>query len=118
MNATKEQFDKAGFSYPGFMAFVNAKPADDLIMHKEGKDSSWNNCAVGLYLKSIGINDDFNHENNMHNVRLLSRMMFENEFPWKIVRDLIRSCYDTYGELALAFNEYTEPMKEFDVLTD
>ena len=54
----------------------------------------------------------------MHNVRLLSRMMFENEFPWKIVRDLIRSCYDTYGELALAFNEYTEPMKEFDVLTD
>ena len=52
MNATKEQFDAAGFSYPGFMAFVNAKPADDLIMHKEGKDSSWNNCAVGLYLKS------------------------------------------------------------------
>lgn len=107
-----ERFNKSGFSYTGFMEFVNSKEPDTRIdngLLSSWNDcalSSWNDCAVGSYLKSIGINDDFNKH---HNMEVLNEMFLQHQFPGVICTNLNNSRYHTYGKLQGDFAKYVEP---------
>jgi len=108
-----ERFNESGFSYPGFMEFVNSKEPDVRI--DNGLLSSWNNCAIGSYLKSIGVNDDFNKR---HNMEVLNQMFLKHQFPGAICTNLNGSRYHTYGKLQSDFAKYVEPFTTLEQYID
>lgn len=91
-----QQLLNAGFSRVGFETFVSDKVVktslDEPIQHNTDGVCSWENCAVGLYIKTLGVIVDYS-------VTTMGDFLYEN--LGEEISEFVgyANDNDTYGDL-------------------
>lgn len=106
MSATVEEIMALGISFSGFKEFVKTFPDDQEIVNYENTVPSYNFCAIGLYVKSLGSLTDFNRRRDFNSARNLG-LAFKNILPDGLFTRLDWGGYLTYGELKKDLENYS-----------
>lgn len=89
---------EAGFNYINFKNYVMLQPADKPIQNYDNGHASYNQCAIGLFLKSIGIQDDLSKVTNEEILPFINGLVKDTFHP-DLRNALQQSQLNTYGEL-------------------
>lgn len=97
ISTLQERSEKAGFNHDNFLNFVAAKPSEEFIQNYEGIKPSWNHCAIGSFLKSIGIQDDLSKRTL--NIGHYMRPLLTAHLNYQLCYLLATGEFQTYGDL-------------------
>lgn len=80
-----------------FKSFINNQASEMTINNYDGKLLSWNNCAIGRFIKEVKGYDPIENEDKFKFCRLELLSLLPNLVAMK----LSSGVYKTYGELQL-----------------